>query len=134
MKAYYASAYRPDLTSIVVVGDVTPARVRSAIEKAFGGWSATGPAPDVFPPAVPRNRPSTVTIPATGRVQTDVTLAETLPLSYSDADFPVLHVGNAALTGGRSVRFCITTCAKCTATPTRWSRRSAAVTTARNSR
>jgi zinc protease len=100
VRSYYATAFRPDLATIVVVGDVTPDHVRAAIEKAFGAWTAQGPAPSIYPPAVPRNKPSTVTIPATGRIQTDVTLAQTIPLGYNDAAYPVLQLGNAALSGG----------------------------------
>jgi zinc protease len=100
VKAYYASTFRPDLTTIVAVGDVTPEHVRAAVEASFGAWTATGPAPDVFPPAIPRNRPSQASIPATGRIQSDVTLAQTLPLTYNDADYPVLQLANAALSGG----------------------------------
>ena len=94
------STFRPDMTTIVAVGDVTPEHVRSAIETAFGGWTAQGPPPNVYPPAIPRNRASSATIPATGRIQADVTLAQTLPLTYSDADYPVLQLANAALSGG----------------------------------
>jgi len=100
VKSYYASTFRPDLTTIVVVGAVTAARARSAIESAFGAWTASGPPPDIYPPAVPRNAPSQTVVPATGRIQADVTLAETLPLTYSDPDFPVLQLANAALSGG----------------------------------
>lgn len=100
VKAYYASTFRPDLTTIVVVGDVTPDHVRTAVQNAFGGWTASGAPPDVYPPAVPRNAPSQATIPATGRIQADVTLAETLPLTYNDPDYPVLQLANAALSGG----------------------------------
>ena len=39
-------------------------------------------------------------IPATGRVQSQVTLAETLPLSYRDPDYPLLQLLNTVLTGG----------------------------------
>jgi zinc protease len=100
VKAYYANAFRPDLTTIVAVGDITPEHARAAVEAAFGAWSASGPLPNVYPPAVPRNRPVQVAIPATGRVQTDVTLAETLPLTYNDPDYPQLLLANEALTGG----------------------------------
>jgi zinc protease len=100
VKAYYASTFRPDLTTIVAVGDITPEHARSAVEKAFGAWSATGPAPNVYPPAIPRNRPSQVAIPATGRIQSDVTLAQTLPLTYNDPDYPVLQLANTELSGG----------------------------------
>jgi zinc protease len=100
VKAYYQSAYRPDLATIVVVGDVTPERARAAVDHGFGAWAASGPPPVVYPPAVPRSAAAHVTIPATGRIQADVTLAQTLPLSYLDADYPVLQLANAALSGG----------------------------------
>jgi zinc protease len=100
VKSYYAATFRPDLTTIVAVGNVTPEHVRAAVEASFGAWTANGPAPNVYPPAVPRNAPAQVSIPATGRIQADVTLAQTLPLTYNDADYPVLQVANAALSGG----------------------------------
>ncbi|MBV8489623.1 MAG: insulinase family protein [Candidatus Eremiobacteraeota bacterium] len=47
--------WRPDLTTIAVVGDLDPQRVRTALEAAFGGWVTLGPRPDprlmAMPPA-----------------------------------------------------------------------------------
>jgi zinc protease len=100
VKAFYASAFRPDMTTIVVVGDVTPEHARAAIQSAFGGWTASGPPPDVYPPAIPRNPSSQAVIPATGRIQADVTMEQILPMTYNDADYPVLQLANAALSGG----------------------------------
>lgn len=100
VKAYYTASFRPDLTTIVAVGDITPAHARAAVEKSFGAWTATGTAPNIYPPAIPRNKSSHASIPATGRIQADVTLSQTLPLSYNDADYPVLQLANAALSGG----------------------------------
>ncbi len=100
VKAYYASVFRPDLTTIVVVGDVTPERARAAIEKSFGAWKAAGPRPEVYVPAVPRNKPASVTVPATGRVQSEMRMIETLPLTYKDPDYPVLQLANTVLSGG----------------------------------
>jgi len=99
-KAYYTSAFRPDLATIVVVGDLTPEHARTAIEKSFGGWKAQGPTPNVFSPSVRPNGPSSAVIPATGRIQSDVTLSETIPLTYANADYPILRLANEVLSGG----------------------------------
>jgi zinc protease len=100
VKAWYAAAYRPDLTTIVVIGDVTPDQAKATIAKYFGAWSATGPKPDIYPPAVPANAPSQVTIPANGRVQSSVQLVETTDLLRTDPAWAPLQVADTALTGG----------------------------------
>jgi predicted Zn-dependent peptidase len=40
LKSFYASAYRPDNATLIVVGDVTPDRVLAQLESAFGAWKA----------------------------------------------------------------------------------------------
>ncbi|BDE05229.1 peptidase M16 [Vulcanimicrobium alpinum] len=100
VKSYYAAAFRPDLTTIVVVGDVTPEHARAAVDGAFGAWKATGPTPDLYPKAVPANKPARAVIPATGRIQADVRLGETIALGYNDPDYPLLDLANTVLTGG----------------------------------
>jgi zinc protease len=100
VKQFYAATYRPDLATIVIVGDVTPAAARAAVDATFGGWQAEGPKPNIYPPPVPPNKTASAVIPATGRVQSQVTLAETLPLSYRDPDYPLLQLLNTVLTGG----------------------------------
>ena len=42
VRNYYRHAFRPDLTTIVVIGKVTPEEAQAVIEKHFGGWTATG--------------------------------------------------------------------------------------------
>jgi zinc protease len=44
--AYTQAYWRPDLTTIAVVGDVTPDQVRSVLEHAFSAWVAQGPTPN----------------------------------------------------------------------------------------
>lgn len=100
VKSWYASAYRPDLTTIVVIGNVKPAQARATIEKYFGGWKAVGPKPNVYPPPVPPNVASSVDVPATGRIQSSTQLVETIGLLRNDPDWPAMEVGNAALSGG----------------------------------
>ncbi|MGH7684670.1 MAG: insulinase family protein, partial [Vulcanimicrobiaceae bacterium] len=100
VREWYRTAYRPDLTSIVIVGDVTPAQARAVVERWFGGWQARGRKPQLYPSPVPNNAPASFSVPATGRVQDLVILAETLRLRRSDKDVPALQVANAALSGG----------------------------------
>ncbi|HET9392685.1 MAG TPA: pitrilysin family protein [Candidatus Rubrimentiphilum sp.] len=100
VKQYYAAAYRPDLTTVVVVGDVTPARARQVLAKYFGAWTAHGPKPQTEPPPVPPNKASAADIPATGRVQSSVQLIQTSGIKRTSADWPALQVANTILTGG----------------------------------
>ncbi|MBV9333763.1 MAG: insulinase family protein [Candidatus Eremiobacteraeota bacterium] len=100
VKAWYAAAYRPDLTTIVVIGDTSPDAARALVEKYFGAWTATGPKPNVDAPAVPPNAPAQVNVPATGRVQSSVQLVQTLPVVRADPAWAPLQVANAVLSGG----------------------------------
>ncbi|HEY3999930.1 MAG TPA: pitrilysin family protein [Candidatus Xenobia bacterium] len=100
VKAWYARIYRPDMTTIVIIGDVTPEVARTTVEKWFGEWRASGPKPDTDLPAVPDNPPATVVIPAQGRIQDQVELVETLGLTRKDPDFAPLMVADTVLSGG----------------------------------
>jgi zinc protease len=99
LRSYYAGVFRPDLATIVVIGKVTPESARAAIEKYFGGWSATGPKPLIDLPPAPPNKPATVLVPDASRVQDRVVLAQNLALTRSDPDYYPLQLGNAVLGG-----------------------------------
>jgi zinc protease len=99
VRAYYQKVFRPDLTTLVIIGKVTPAAAAAAVERRFGAWSASGPAPATDLPAAPPNHPQVITVPNASRVQDRVTLAQTLALTRSDADFYPLELGNAVLGG-----------------------------------
>ena len=100
VKQYHAATVRPDLTTIVVVGDVTPEEARTVIEKWFGDWKASGPTPNTTLPPVPVNKPSAVNVPDKERVQDEVTLAEQLNLNRFDPEYYPLELGNHVLGGG----------------------------------
>ncbi|MGH8139386.1 MAG: M16 family metallopeptidase [Steroidobacteraceae bacterium] len=100
VRDYYHYALRPDLTTIVVIGNVTPVQARAAIERYFGGWSATGPKPDTDLPPAPPNHPEVVAVPDDSRVQDIVVLAQNLALTRADPDYYALDLGNALLGGG----------------------------------
>jgi zinc protease len=100
IKEYYRYAFRPDLTTIVVIGKITAAQARSTIEKYFGSWTATGPKPPTDLPTAPPNRPSVIAVPDDSRVQDVVVLAQNLAITRTDPDYYALSLGNALLGGG----------------------------------
>jgi zinc protease len=100
VKEYYRRVFRPDLTTIVVIGNVTPEEAKRVIEQHFGSWTASGPAPDTVLPPVPLNPPSSTAVPDSSRVQVDVELAETLGLDRFNPDYYALELGNHVLGGG----------------------------------
>ncbi len=100
VRAYYQNVFRPDLTTIVVIGRTTPETAARVIGKYFGDWKATGPKPDVLLPPVPANKPASVAVPDARRVQDLVTLAQTLRLTRSNPDYYALQLGNQVLGGG----------------------------------
>ena len=100
VKAYHHAVFRPDLTTIVVIGALTPVEAKTVVEKYFGSWRAAGPRPATDLPPVPLNKPSVVTVPDKSRVQDEVTLAETLGLTRTHPDYYSLQVGLHVLSGG----------------------------------
>jgi zinc protease len=98
--SYHQSVFRPDLATIIVIGNITPQRARAAIEKYFGGWKAIGPPPQTDLPATPPNRAGVVLVPDASRVQDVVTVAQNLALTRTDPDYYPLALGNAVLGGG----------------------------------
>src|SRR5580658_3481766 len=100
VKQYHAATIRPDLTTIVVIGDVSPVEARTVIEKWFGDWKAADPKPNTTLPPIPPNKPSTVTVPDPERVQDSVILAEQLNLNRFDPDYYPLQLANHVLGGG----------------------------------
>jgi zinc protease len=98
-KAYYREVYRPDVTTIVIVGDVTPAQARAKVEKYFGNWHASGPKPEVIPKPVPLNPSSYTVVPNAYASQDQVLMAQTLDLNIHDKARYALELGNEVLGG-----------------------------------
>jgi zinc protease len=99
VRDYYQHVFRPDLTTIVVIGKVTPEHAKTIVEKYFGDWQATGPKPNTLFPPAPANPSVATQVPDTSRVQDEVTLAETLGLTRTNADYYALQLGNHVLGG-----------------------------------
>ena len=100
IKDYYARVFRPDMTTIAVIGDITPEEARPVFEKWFGGWKNAGAKPVVTLPAVPTNQPAAVNVPDPTQVQDSVELALQVGLNRFHPDYYALQLGDHVLGGG----------------------------------
>src|SRR3984885_7432842 len=98
VKSYHAKYVRPDMTTLIVVGDVDPAAVAREGTARFGDWTADGPKPDPHLPPIP--------LPAAKRqnVETpaqDVNVQLGAPaLARTNPDYDALVLANAIYGGG----------------------------------
>jgi zinc protease len=99
VKEYYKTVFRPDLTTIVIIGNIEPEKAKAVVEKYFGGWQAKGAKPETEFQPVADNKPASVVVPDKSRVQDEVRLAETVGLTRSHPDYYPLQVGIHVLTG-----------------------------------
>jgi zinc protease len=100
VRDYYSAAFRPDLTTIVVIGNVPVETAVATVEKYFGRWQAAGEKPNTLFPSAPTNAVSVTQVPDSSRVQDKVTLGETLLLTRTNADYYAIQLGNHVLGGG----------------------------------
>lgn len=100
VRAYYRKTFRPDETTIVVIGPVNPKQIKSEITKVFGHWKATGAKPSLAYPKIPASHRSQRFVPDAKRKQDRVVLAETLGLTQSNPAHYALELGNDLLDGG----------------------------------
>jgi zinc protease len=102
LRAYRDAVMRPDMTTIAVVGDVTPARARALVERYFGDWHGTGPRPDVILPPVPPNAGSELRLRDRARGQSQLRLVQVSGLTRDAPDWAAVRLGTAMLGGGPS--------------------------------
>ena len=100
VRDYYAKVFRPDMTTIAVIGDITVEEARPVFEKWFGGWKTAGVKPAVILPTVPANQAAAVNVPDSAQIQDSVELALQLGLNRFSADYYALQLGDHVLGGG----------------------------------
>jgi len=99
-RAYYSATIRPDLTTIVMVGDISPEDAKAVVERWFGGWTVTGPTPGTVLPSVPLNRASAVEVVSRAQQEDSVVLAEQIATTRHDPAFYALQLGTQVLGRG----------------------------------
>ena len=102
VKAFYKAAYRPDLATIIVVGDVTPAEARRVVTENFGGWHAEGPTPQIDLGPIGANKPSNTHVADPSSLQDSVALAVVVAMPVDHPDRYTLMLGNLILGSGFS--------------------------------
>ncbi len=100
VQAYYHTTFRPDVTKIVVIGDISPEEAQREIQKWFGNWRAENPQPKLDLDPVPPNKASASQVPDPTRIQDEVTLSEELPMDRFNLDYYPLQLANHILGGG----------------------------------
>jgi len=100
VRAYFDAAFRPERTTIVIIGDVTPANAVSEVSEWFGAWSdATSAAPPDDLPAVPQNGPEHHFFSQSSLGVRWVLLGETLGVSPTSENFEAVNMGLEVLGG-----------------------------------
>jgi zinc protease len=102
LRAAHDKWLRPDLARIAVVGDVTMAQLKPALEAAFGGWQAPATPKPVKPltAAVPAPRPRIVLIDRPNSPQSVIVAGRVLPLTGRDQGLEALDLANEVLGNG----------------------------------
>ena len=100
VEAYYAKTFRPDLATVVVVGNVTPAVAQSALESAFAAWKSDGPAPGLDLSPVPLNPPGDVRVTLQSLKQDSVSLTQLVAVDRSSPQYAAMQLGNTIFGGG----------------------------------
>ena len=100
VKRYHAATVRPDLTTIVVIGDISAGDAKTVIEKYFGDWKAVGPKPETTLSKVPSNKAAAQNVADAEQVQDSVTLAQQLTIDRFSPDYYPLQLGTHVLGGG----------------------------------
>ena len=97
----FEDRFRPERTTIVVVGNISKQRAYSVIANYFGKWEMSNAQSSDRPAIAPlSNIARDVVIQEKGRVQSKVTLAQIIPITRASPDYVALRVANALLTGG----------------------------------
>lgn len=99
VRDYYQQAFRPDLTTMVIIGKITPEHAAQVAMKYFGGWTSAGPKPNTLYPPAPANASAVLNVPDASRVQDKVMLAHSLKLTRTNNDYYALELGNNVLGG-----------------------------------
>jgi zinc protease len=95
--SFYKTYFRPGHAVITVVGDISQAEAKRAVDNALSGWKSGGSVPDFAYPAAPAPKPTTIyLVDKPGAAQSTFALGEVGP-SRATPDYFALRVMNEML-------------------------------------
>ena len=101
--ASYRAFWRPDTTTLVLAGDITPAAADKMVGGLFGGWAKPATPPLPLPPAGAPAAPRTIVIDLPQTPQASVVVGR-VTIARSDPRYYPMLVAEDALGGGYSAR------------------------------
>jgi predicted Zn-dependent peptidase len=105
IRSFHGTYFRPELSTLLVVGDVTPASIGPMLERAFGTWKGQGPAPKVatLPTAAQLTSRKIYIVDKPGAAQSQIRIGW-VGVPRSTPDYPTLQVLNTILGGSFTSR------------------------------
>ena len=98
VKRWYRFAYRPDLTTIAIVGDVSPQQARQSIAHYFGAWRAANEKTPSFEyPRLKSHAGKSVTVSSATNTHSEVTLTQIINVHSGQLDAIALELANTML-------------------------------------
>jgi predicted Zn-dependent peptidase len=97
--AFHRERYVPGGAILIVSGDVTPARARAAVDKAFGSWRGAAPKATAIAAAPPVPGRRVLLVDKPDATQSQILLGN-LAMRRADPQFEALSVANTVLGSG----------------------------------
>jgi zinc protease len=97
MRAFYRAHIHPNMATLIIVGDITPAAALDLAARTFADWPAAGPQPTItIPDPPPLTATQRIVKPMAGKTQNDLVLG--VPsLRRDDPDYYALAMMNLIL-------------------------------------
>ncbi len=103
-KKYYDTYFRPNVAYMAVVGDVNPKKIKSVIEKHFGGWQKADVPVAKYAAVTKPTSAEVAFVPREAAVQSVINVTYPLDLKPGHPDVIKARVANAILGGGSTGR------------------------------
>ena len=101
---WHRTMFAPAASTLLLVGDITPAEARTVAQQAFGGWTATRAAvPPVTNPIRPRSGTRVILVDRPGSVQSSIVVGQA-GFQATDPDYLSMLALNHVLGGAVSSR------------------------------